>query len=709
VTDAAERPAESPAAKTEPIDMVGEMPAPEAADLPFYELFARNPLAMYVVDLETLRFLAVNDAMVRQYGYGRDEFLAMDLTQIRPPEEAEAIRAKAASVPTGYDDAGTWRHRRKDGAIIHVKVTSHGLTFAGRRARLVVCHDVTEEHRIAEELRRSRDELAAVLHGIDDGVSVQEPTGALVYVNDPAARIMGFPSAEALLATPIAEIMRVFEILDEAGNPYPLIDLPGRRALQGDQPVPVTLRWRRRDTGEERWSVVGAAPVFDDEGRVRLAVNTFHDVTERRRAEEALRLLAGAGEALTASLDADATLTSLARLAVPALADWCAVDLLDEDGSIRRVTVEHVDPAKVSLARAIQERYPVEPDVAYGVPHVLRTGEAELYPEIDDALLVAAARDDEHLAILRGVGLRSAMIVPLAGRERILGAFSLVSAESGRRFRPDDLTLAADLARRAALAVENARLYQATQAAVRDRDEFLSVAAHELRTPIVAMKGYAQLLRRFGAERDRDPERVERALRRIEEGAGRLAALVDDLLVVATDRLGGLPLRPRPVDLAALVRELVVAVEERLDAGHHVAVAGAEAPRVVVADPDRIEQVITNLLDNALKYSPAGGEIRLALGEDGDGILLTVADPGIGLPPGATEAIFAPFGRTRLAAEAGVPGFGLGLSICRRIVERHGGRIWAESPGEGKGTTLAVWLPHEAPNGGQNAAASGGA
>jgi PAS domain S-box-containing protein len=691
------RPAAAPAATTETTTGTEAAGAPGAADQPFYELFARNPLAMYVVDLDTLRFIAVNDAMVRQYGYDRDELLTMDLTQIRPPEDVAAIRAKAASVPQGFDDAGIWRHRTKAGSTILVQVTSHGLTFAGRRARLVVVHDVTEERRIAEELRRSRDELAVILHGIDDGVSVQDPLGRLVYVNDAAARTMGYPTAEVLLATPIAEVMRVFELLDEAGNPFPLAELPGRRALQGEHPPRVTLRWRRRDIGDERWSVVGAAPVFDDDGRVRLAVNTFHDVTERKRAEDALRFLAEAGEVLATSLDPATTLANLARLAVPSLADWCAVDLIGDDGAVRRLAVEHVDPAKVALAKAIAERYPADPKSPRGVYRVLETGEPDLYPQIDDALLVAVARDEEHLALLRSVGLRSAIIVPLVGREQILGALSLVSAESGRRYGPDDQALAVDLARRAALAVDNARLYQAAQAAILARDEFLSVAAHELRTPIVAMKGYAQLLRRTGTVGSRDPEWVERALRRIEGSAGRLAALVDDLLIGATDRLGGPPIRPRPVDLAALVREVVAAAEDRIDARHRLSVAGAEVPQLVTADPERIEQVLTNLLDNAIKYSPAGGEIRVALRQEGEGVLLTVTDSGIGLPPGAAEAIFEPFGRTGPALDLSVPGFGLGLSISRRIVELHGGRIWAESAGEGAGATFAVWLPREGP------------
>src|SRR5918998_2981413 len=194
------------------------------------------------------------------------------------------------------------------------------------------------------------------------------------------------------------------------------------------------------------------------------------DITERRRAEDAQRFLAEAGEVLSSSLDYRATLSNVAPLAVPTLADWCAVDVVEEDGSLERLAVAHQDPQKVELAHELQERYPPDPDAPYGVHQVLRTGEAQMMPEIPQELIERAARDDKHREMLRQLGLSSYLTIPLIARRRTLGAITLVYAESGRRYREQDLRLAEDLARRAALAVDNSRLYGQAQREIAERE-----------------------------------------------------------------------------------------------------------------------------------------------------------------------------------------------------------------------------------------------
>jgi signal transduction histidine kinase len=242
--------------------------------------------------------------------------------------------------------------------------------------------------------------------------------------------------------------------------------------------------------------------------------------------------------------------------------------------------------------------------------------------------------------------------------------------------------------------MDNARLYRDSQAAITARDQFLSVAAHELRTPITSINGFSELLRRELHGAARNPERITRFVDRLAGAGSRLAALVEDMLDVSRIRLGQLPLRLAPFDLAALVRRVVLSYEEQHgDDRHPVVTILPPEPCVVVADEDRLEQVLTNLLDNAVKYSPHGGEIRLALETTPGAVRLTVSDPGIGLPPDELETIFKPFGRAVNALADNLPGLGLGLFICRNIVERHGGRIWAESAGEHRGTTIVVWLP----------------
>src|SRR5215218_1854175 len=310
-----------------------------------------------------------------------------------------------------------------------------------------------------------KENLALFLDHVGDGVTVQDPTGRLVYANAAAARALGFAAAAELLAAPVAEIVGRFALFDEDGQPFPAENLPGRRALQGEPESAVTLRFRVQETGEERWAIVRSSPVTDAAGNVQYAVNVWQDATAQKRAEAAQRFLADAGEALASSLDVEATLANIARLAVPRLADWCVVHLVQEDRSVSQLAVAHVDPERTAWARRLQEQYPVDPDTDQGVVRVARTGLPEIFPEITDEMLVAAARDPEHLAILRLVGFTSAMVIPMIARERSVGVITFVAAESRYHYDERDLELKQELARRAALAVDNARLYDAERAA----------------------------------------------------------------------------------------------------------------------------------------------------------------------------------------------------------------------------------------------------
>jgi PAS domain S-box-containing protein len=321
------------------------------------------------------------------------------------------------------------------------------------------CALAIDHARLYSSLRETRDDLGAILEGVADAVTAQAPDGALVYANDAAVRLLGLASAEEMLAKAPGALRADYEMESEDGAPLTFEDLPGRRALRGERPPPMTVRYRFRGAASDRWSRIQSTPVLDAAGDVRLAINVIEDVTELQRAELGQRFLAEASRVLAGSLDVQETLSAVAHLAVPEIADWCAVDLANRD-DIERVAVAHVDPGRVELAREMQRRYPPDPHTNTGVYGVLRHGIAELYPEITDEMLVAGARDPEHLETVRSVGLRSAMLVPMQVRDRVLGVISFVSAESGRRFDEHDLQLAEDLALRAATAVENARLYE---------------------------------------------------------------------------------------------------------------------------------------------------------------------------------------------------------------------------------------------------------
>jgi serine phosphatase RsbU (regulator of sigma subunit)/PAS domain-containing protein len=311
------------------------------------------------------------------------------------------------------------------------------------------------------DLRRSRDELQAILDGVADAVTAQGRGDRLVFANQAAVDSFGFDSLDELLATPLAEIVGRFEFQDEDGNPFPLDQLPGRKALAGEAaPEAALTRFSLKGSGQpRRWVRVKALPVFGAGGEPVLAINVMEDVTEEREATEAQRFLAEAGRMLSSSLDYDTTITNVARLAVPRVGDWCGVDLLEDDGSTRPVVVAHVDPAKVEWAKQLRELYPPDPNEDQGVQRVLRTGESELYPHIPRELLVETAVDDEHLRLIDEIGMESAIIAPMTARGRTLGAITFVSAESGRVYDKDDLLVAEELAARCGLAVDNARLF----------------------------------------------------------------------------------------------------------------------------------------------------------------------------------------------------------------------------------------------------------
>ena len=309
------------------------------------------------------------------------------------------------------------------------------------------------------ELTSAEAQLTAALGSLAEAVTVQSRTGELVYANQAAAESLGFESAEELLATPPAEIVSKFESFREDGSPLRMEDLPGRKVLAGEEAEPLVVRAIEKRTGEEKWRVTKATGVRNVRGEVELAVNIIEDVTDVKRAEVAQRLLADVGEVLASSADYERTLQRVAEMAVPELADWCGVSIPDGHGLIRQVAVAHVDPQKIQFAREISERYPQREDAPTGAAAVIRDGRSLLFNEIPEELIVQGAQDAEHLELIRSLGLRAGLVVPMRTGGKTIGALSLVTSESGRTFTEADRELAEELARRAATAVENARLY----------------------------------------------------------------------------------------------------------------------------------------------------------------------------------------------------------------------------------------------------------
>jgi PAS domain S-box-containing protein len=318
------------------------------------------------------------------------------------------------------------------------------------------------------------DELASILRSVEDGITAQGPDGALVYANDAAARLCGLASAEEMLSLSGAELMERFEIIGEDGEPLPLEQMPNRRVIAGRAPQDGVLGYRLLPGGDVHWSVVRSTPILTESGDLRLVITVFHDITLERHAQARLRFLAEASTLLSSSLDYEATLADLAHLLVPRVADYCIVDALESDSTqLRQVVISHRDPKREELLRELRRRYPPETNEAHPVSVVLRSAAPLLIEDAREDALERAAVDSEHLSLYHALEAVSYIVVPLEARGRLLGTISLGTGESGRRFGEEDLELAHEIARRAALAIDNALLFRAAQESYAQLDTLL--------------------------------------------------------------------------------------------------------------------------------------------------------------------------------------------------------------------------------------------
>ncbi len=417
-----------------------------------------------------------------------------------------------------------------------------------------------------------------------------------------------------------------------------------------------------------------------------------------RRVKERLAFLARSSETLAASLDYDELVTKAAELAVPFLADLCIVDILDESGRVQRVTSHHPPGLNADALRDLERRCPADWN-SKDVSRILGTARPVLLAEISSsiaALDIRAARRD----IMSGghgpnaaadiAGSRSYLAVPLVARDRILGVFFFGLAESGRVYDESDVSFAHELARRAATAIENARLYREAQDANRLKDEFLATLSHELRTPLQAIFGWSHILRR----RAPDAAMIEKGLAIVERSARAQEKLIDDLLDISRVMAGKIVLKPTPIAPGEVLKAAVEAVRPMAQ-GRRIEIdaSAEEGLGPVMADGDRLQQVVWNLLTNAVKFTPAGGRVEARARRRGPNVEIRVTDNGEGISPEFLPYVFDRFRQADSSSTRRHGGLGIGLAIVRQLVELHGGSVVAESDGHGAGTTLRVLLP----------------
>jgi PAS domain S-box-containing protein len=669
----------------------------DAGEQQYRSLFDNNPAAVCARDLDG-NFSSLNPAAERISGYARDELLHHAFLPLVVEEERErtlgAFRTAVGGEPQQFRTA----IMNKQGQRVILDVTVVPITVRGVVAGVYgIAEDVTGQQRhldrqqlLLEQLRAERAQLEAVLQQLPAGVIIAEaPSGRVVLGNKQVKEILHHD----LLESSSIDEYGSWKGLHADGTPMHPQEWPLARAIEAGEMVSGEELLYQCGDGVRRWLRVNAAPIRNPDGEITGGVVVFNDIDRQKRAADDMRFLAEVTSTLHSTLDYQHTLRQMARLAVPHFADWCVVDLVDADGRIQRQEAAHHDPEREAFVQEMQQRYPSRVEqVGHPVYEALRSGKSLLIPRIPEAMLEQLTQDEEHLRLIRMLGLVSAMIVPLRGRERTLGVITFVSAESQRHFAPEDLALAEEVARRSALAIENAELYEAASEASRAKSDFLAVMSHELRTPLAAIMGYAELLQ-MGIPSP-VPEPALRQVERIDAAARHQLQLIEEILTFSRLRAGEEHATFGRADLASVIEDAVAFIRPAADKkGLPVRVELAPAPRPIITDANKVRQILLNLLFNAVQFTSMG-EITIAQEFAGDEVRIRVGDTGIGIPRRFHREIFEPFWQVRQSTTREVGGTGLGLTVAYRTAHLLGGDISVESE-PGHGSTFTLHLPAE--------------
>jgi signal transduction histidine kinase/PAS domain-containing protein len=668
--------------------------------------------------------------VVRAHGYAPDVLARWRTLPLDAPYPlSEAVRSGApvfspndAEVSRRYPQFDAERRASGTQALAAIPLIAHGRTLGAIGLSFREAQSFDEDVRAfmlgmatmsaqslerarlydeAELARRDAQQAAAALelqHGRLDAIIAQMPAGLLIAEAPSGRLVRGNEQLTAMLrrdfiASPDVASYSDWEFTSPSGGVLSPEEFPlARSVLNGERVSNELLRVRRGD-GSLAHVMVSATPVQDADGRIVAAIATIADVTEQRRAEEELRFLAEASSILAASLDYEDTLPTIAKLAVPILADACIIDVVAEKGSIRRVAAVHRDESRAAAASAALNMTPDPTALHHPVVRALRTGMSDLIAQYPPAASNRPADEDRLRAdpydFLGGLRPTSLIVVPLFARGRTRGAITLIVEEGTRRYTTADLALAEEFARRAGLAVDNARLYIDARAANSAKIDFLGHMSHELRTPLNAIVGYTELLLMGVPEPIPDAARAQ--LDRVRNASRHLLHLIDEILAFSRLERGSEELVADATQLSSVMTEAAsviapLAVERRID----LRVESPPVPITLETDGSKVRHILLNLLSNAVKFTDQGEVVLTATAEDGD-VRFEVRDTGIGIPPQYHERIFEPFWQVEQSTSRRTAGTGIGLSVARRLARLLGGDIEvASKPGEGSRFTVRI-------------------
>jgi PAS domain S-box-containing protein len=638
-----------------------------------------------------------NETAERMYGHTAEEAVGRHISLVVPEDRLAELEEIMSRLGRGerIEHIETVRvtkgGERKDVSLTISPIRDASGSWVGAST---VARDITDYKHAAEEragllltVERERQRLRRLVADVP-GV-VWEAWGApdesgqrINFVSDHVEKLLGY-TVEEWLQTPNFWLSIVHpEDRERAAAEAHAIFESGTVGVS-------RFRWMRKD-GRAVPVEAQSSVILDESGEPLGMRGVTMDITERKAAEERLRFIAEASRVLASSLDYEVTLERLARLSVEALADYCLIDLADADAGVRRVAVSHADAARQPLVERLRD-YPPDGSRAAGVSSVLRTGEPLAVNEVNDEVIASMARDDEHARVLRELGLKSYLTVPLVARGRTIGALTFASTRARREYTAEDVSYAQEIASRAALAIENARLYKRAREVNQAKDEFLATLSHELRTPLTPILGWTHMIRsgRLGEAE------VGRGVRVIEKNSQSLSRLINDLLDMSSILSGKMRIEREPVELSSVVREAIETVRPQADARSvalEASLGGAEA--TVSGDRTRLVQVFWNLLNNAVKFSPEGGRVRVSLSADGGReARVQIEDDGEGITSEFLPHVFERFRQADMGTTREHGGLGIGLALVKSFVEAHGGAVRAASAGEGRGSRFTVTLP----------------